>query len=201
MKRDLIDSLIQLAYLEGKITTHGLYEQVGGERDLFVTVDSSRRQQLIERLEEAVRTRTASRQDHTLTIGMFLRKKRKEQAILPRDISSRIGLSPNTYRMLEHDRISPLKISTDSWLRLRQLFHLSTDSLVQLIRRTHQVVWFRPSFSETLARYDARKTARQKPEEMRNAAEELYARAHLKVPPDELRKLESLIATIQDSES
>ncbi len=201
MKRDLIDTLLQLAYLEGKITTHGLYEKVGGERDLLVGESPASRDMLVTRLENALSAKVSAREDQLLTIGMFLRSRRKEQSIFARDISSRLGIPPNTYRMLEHDRISPLKISAESWIKLKTLFQLSTQSLVDLIRRTHQVVWYRPSFGETLARYDTRKTARDKPETMRRAAEELYARANLRIPPEELSRLEALIATIQESET
>jgi hypothetical protein len=84
--------------------------------------------------------------------------------------------------MLERDRISPLKVSLASWKKMRQFFQIPLNVLEDMIRRTHQLVYFRASFRTTLARYDARKNKKMKTATLEKAAEELFARATLPLP-------------------
>lgn len=199
MKRDRVDILLQLAYLEGLITTHGLYEMAVAKRKLHVAASPESTERLQRRLEEVLRARIAG-QPEAMTVGLFLRERRKEQALRPQAISSRLGISPNIYAMLEHDRISPLKISVDVWRKLRELFRLSTEEIIVMIRRTHQLVLFRPSFRTTLARYDSRKNKAMKARTLRQAAEALYASAALDIPQSEKQKLEALFSALRKDE-
>lgn len=194
MKRDPVDLLIQLAFLEGEITTHGLYEKIAAKRSTKATASEASKNKLLQKLESALVARAAK--EVPLTVGALLRKVRKEQALASKEISSRLGIPANIYRMMEHDRISPLKVPVEAWRKLRTLYHVSSASLAELIRRTHQLVWFRPSFQTTLARYDARKNRAMKASIIEKAAEELYAKASLPLPPEEEKKLKDLLKAL-----
>ncbi len=194
MKRDRIDKLLQLAYLEGQVHTRKAYERSILTKRVAAKVSVASKTALLQKLEQSL----ARSHEHAapLTVGAFLKGMRSERLLRSWDIFSRIGLTQNIYRMLEEDRISPLKISVESWKRLRTLFNLSIDDLVEMIRRTHQLVFFRPSFRTTLARYDARKNRNMKAATLERAATELYTRARLAVPDDEQRQLDELIKGI-----
>ena len=96
----------------------------------------------------------------------------------------------------ERDRISPLKISVDAWKRMRTFFNVPAEELQEMIRRTHQLVFFRPAFRTTLARYDAKKNKAMKASTLEKAASELYTKAHLDLPEVEKEKLERLLKSI-----
>jgi len=195
MKKDRIDILLQLAYLEGKMRTHGAYEKGVAKKKPSATVAPVARQALLNRLETALGGETLFA-EIPMTVGGFLKGVRSGQSIRPQEIFSRIGLTQNIYRMLEQDRISPLKIPAESWIRFRRFFNLSTETLTEMIRRTHQLVFFRPSFRTTLARYDTRKRNGTKAATLEQAATELYTRAQLSIPSAEAAKLETLLASI-----
>lgn len=196
MKRDKVDILLQLAFLEGSITTHGLYEMAVAKRGSLIASSLAATSRLQKNLEKALEAKTLAHQSAT-TVGVFLRQWRSAQAVRPQEISLRLGLSPNIYSMLEHDRISPLKISVEVWKKLRSLFRISTDELMEMIRRTHQLVLFRPSFRMTLARYDSRKNRAMKARILRQGVEELYARAALEIPQEEKKKLEAFLSALK----
>jgi hypothetical protein len=98
--------------------------------------------------------------------------------------------------MLEQDRISPLRISVAAWKKFGQLFSISSEVLAEMVRRTHQLVFFRPAFRVTLARYDVRKNKNMKAATLEQATRELYSRAKLALPPEEEKKLNALIDSI-----
>ena len=195
MKRDPIDMLIQLAFLEGEVTTHGLYERTVMTKKASASVSAEARQKLLARLEGSLQDRKKVR-EIPLTVGSFLKKVRIERSLKAQEISLRVGLTPNIYRMLEEDRISPLKVSVGSWKKVRLLFELSMDSLEEMIRRTHRLVFFQPSFRTTLARYKERTGKGKKSQALKGAARELYTRAKLYLPEKEERKLSDLIKAI-----
>ena len=195
MKRDEIDILLQLAFLEGGINTRGAYEKSVLRKKVQSLVPDLKRMMLQERLESVLANGTKAAGVH-LTVGAYLRSVRSEQSLRPAEIFSRVGISQNIYRMLEQDRISPLKVSSLSWDRLRKFFDLSADVLVEMVRRTHQLVYFRPSFRTTLARYDARKKKGLKASSIEQAATELYTKAKLSLPHEEEVKLKELLDSI-----
>lgn len=197
MRHDRTDILLQLAFLEGVITTRGLYESIAARKSPALRASHSARSALQRRLEAALENVAASR-EAPLTVGAFLKKGRLEQALRPQEISSRVGLSSNIYTMLEHDRISPLKIPPEIWKKLRGFFRCTTDELIGMIRRTHQLVWFRPSFRTALARYDIRKNKTLKKSTLEQAAAELYVRGKLSIPSEEQRKLDVLFQALRD---
>lgn len=191
MKHDRIDRLLQLAYLEGEIGTRKAYEKAVQARVITARASDASRESLVGMLERALEHR--AQQEVPLTIGAFLKGLRSSKSLKAQEIFVRIGVTRNIYRMLEEDRISPLRISVESWNRLRILFNLSIDEVAEMIRRTHQLVFFRPSFRTTLARYDKRKNRAVKASSLERAATELYTRATLPLPADEAAKLDQLI--------
>lgn len=194
MKHDRIDKLLQLAYLEGELQTRKAYERAVSARASDAKASEASRDALVRRLEHLLGSQ--AEQDVPLTVGAFLKGLRSSTSLKPQEIFGRIGVTQNIYRMLEEDRVSPLKISVESWKRLRTLFNLSIDELVEMIRRTHQLVFFRPAFRTTLARYDKRKNKAMKASSLEKAATELYTRAKLQLPDDETAKLDKLIKAI-----
>ena len=195
MRRDRVDILLQLTFLEGRINTHGAYEK-SVARKLPQPLASSDSRSLLERSLEAALAAKSFQEEATTTVGSFLRSLRSAQSLRAQQIFPRIGLSRNIYRMLEQDRISPLKIPLEAWRRLCQLAKLPPQVLGEMIRRTHQLVWFRPSFRTTLARYDARKQKGMKASTLEKAATELYTKAQLSLPADEKAKLDALLKSI-----
>ena len=195
MKRDTIDRLIQLAYLEGTISTRKAYENAVARRQVGVTLAPGQSDALQRKLELALENKSGAA-DLPLTIGSLLKKIRTEQSLRPQDIFSRIGLTSNIYQLLERDRISPLKISVDVWKRIRTLLDVPVEQLSELVRRTHQLVFFRPSFRTTLARYDAKKNKAMKASSLEKATAELYAKAHLDLPEGEKERLDTLLKSI-----
>jgi DNA-binding XRE family transcriptional regulator len=209
MERDNVDCLLQLAFLEGTITTRGLYEKALARKMPEVQAPQASRHRLRERLEAGLAATTflqigtipgvAVQNDNlgvTLTVGSFLRQTRSEVILRPQEVASRLGISRNVYRMLEQDRISPLKISAGAWKRFCSLFNVPVEDVIGMIRRTHRLVFYRPSFRMTLARYDARKNRGMKAATLEKAATELYTKARLALPPEEEAKLNSLLNSI-----
>lgn len=195
MKRDRVDLLIQLAFVEGEITTHGLYEKVVARRKVTEHSSAPAKARLLQRLEAALLQR--EEKAPPFTVGGVLRRVRRRHALRSLDISSRLGIRPNMYRMLERDRLSPLKISAESWKRLLDLCQIPFDELEKLIRRAHQLVYFRASFRTTLARYDGRRSRGKRALILEHAAEELYAKAELSLPAKEQEKLTLLLEAIK----
>jgi transcriptional regulator with XRE-family HTH domain len=196
MKHDRIDKLLQLAYLEGKIDTHKAYERAVQARAITARASDASRYSLVGSLEQALEHR--AQQEVPLTIGAFLKGARASRSLKAQEVFARIGITHNIYRMLEEDRISPLRISVESWKRLRTLFHLSMDESIEMIRRTHQLVFFRSAFRTTLARYDKRTNGAIKAASLEKAATELYTRAKLPLPADEIAKLDQLIRRLRN---
>lgn len=194
MKHDRVDKLVQLAYLEGEVRTHKAYENAVGARKVSARTSEPTKAELVQRLERALEA--GVQKQVPLTVGAFLRDVRDRQSLRTQEIFPRLGLTLNIYRMLEQDRISPLKVSAASWKRLCTLLNLSIDDLVEMIRRTHQLVFFRPAFRTTLARYDKRRKRSAKAVTLEKAAVELYTRARLELPQAEQSKLDGLIKAI-----
>ncbi len=199
MKRDTIDRLLQLAYLERSVTTHGAYERSVLKKKPLHKPSANAGKRLEKRLMHALDGQVVETAA-PVTIGNFLKDVRTRQELRPQELFSRIGISQNIYRMLEHDRISPLKIPVESWKKFGRLFDLPIEKLTEMIRRTHQLVFFRPSLRTTLARYDARKNNAMKKQALTLATEELYLRATLELPVDEQQKLHCLLKAIAGGE-
>ncbi|HWP82320.1 MAG TPA: hypothetical protein VNN76_06670 [Bacteroidota bacterium] len=192
MKKDLVDLLLQLAYLEGSISTRGLYEKIVGKRVIQHVASVDVKRKTLARLQQALNQRVDNA-EVPLTIGMFLQQIRTKHAVAASELVSRLGISANHYKMLENDRLSPVKLPSTVWKRFARLFNLPLQELSEMIRRTHILVFFRPSFHLTLARYDARKNRSMKKAALQRATEQLYTRANLSLPTKEEEKLQALI--------
>lgn len=195
MKRDAIDRLLQLAYLEGAVRTRNAYERAALKRKPSVAVSEEKRLALQRKLEQAMGNQAVT-EVRALTIGALLRRIRAEQSLRPPEVFSRLGLSSNHYQLLERDRISPPKISVDVWRRMRTLLNIPVEEFSEMVRRTHQLVFFRPAFRTTLARYDGKKNKAMKASTLEKATAELYAKAKLELPVDEKAKIEKLLKSI-----
>jgi hypothetical protein len=194
MKNEQVDNLIKLAWLEGWISTHGAYEKAVAKREARARVAPQAKAMLVSRLESAL-GETSPRVP--LTVGGLLSDLRTTRMVRPQEIFARIGISRNLYKLMEHDAISPLKISANVWKRLMKLLSVPADEMTEMIRRTHQLVFFRPSFKSVLARYSSRKKKAIKTSELEKAYSELYAKAELSIPADEKNKLDTLLESIK----
>ncbi len=193
MNPDALDILLRLAFLEGVVVTHGAYEHAVMQRPAGILKAGGFRRDLEERLIAALESATPAA---PVTVGSYLRDVRSARGLQAEEISRRIGLTGNIYRLLERDRISPLRIPVDAWRKFRRLFNLPAGLLEEMVRRTHQLVFFSPSFRATLARYDGRGKKTGKAAAMEQGARELFSKAGLSLPPEEKKKVDDLVKRI-----
>ncbi len=194
MNHDRVDKILQLGWLEGWINTRGAYERAVVKRK--VRPEPSR-QALVRRLELML---TEARPASPLTVGVLLRGVRAEHVLRSPQMFSRLGVSKNIYRMMEQDTISPLKISAGVWKKLMKLLNYPADELAGILRRTEQLVLYRPSFKGVLARYSSGKRGGLKRSSLEKANAELYAKATLPLPEDQEEKLKNLIGLLKAGE-
>lgn len=194
MRNDLVDTMLQVAWLEGWINTHGAYEKAMANRKAPANVSASARASLIERLESALQT---TRPFSPLTIGSMLRGLRAERGLRSQEIFSRLGVTQNIYQLMERDAISPLKISVAVWKKIMKLLNYPVDEMIEILRRTEQLVFYRPSFKGVLARYSAEKEGGMKRSTLEKANSELYSKASLPLPEDREAKLQILITKLK----
>jgi hypothetical protein len=188
-----VDMVLRLAFLEGVVHTRGAWERAVAGRTAIPAVAPARAPLLEQRLTDAL---AGAIRSELLTVGTFLRHAEAEIGSTGEEMASRVGLRRNIYRLLEHDRISPLRIPPEVWRRIRAFWNIPGDVLEGMIRRTHQLVFFRPSYRATLARYRHSGGTARRSSAMQKAATELYARARLELPPDEEHRLRELIRAI-----
>ncbi len=191
--KDPVDRLLQLAFLEGVISTRGAYEKQVARKQVTAKRSPALKESVARRLE-----RELGSVQPVATVGSFLQKVLESPAVQPRDVSSRLGITANVFAMLTRNRISPLKVSAESWRRFVKLFQIPVDDLIEMIRRTQQLIHYRSSFQMTLARYDTRKNKELKATTLAKATEELYSRADLPLPDAQLRKIEELRTELLD---
>lgn len=197
MNNERVDRLLQLAWLEGWINTHGAYERAMTNRKPHVYVSPTSRNALIEQLKSVL---AETKPAVPLTVGALLREMRATQSLRSQEIFSRLGVTQNIYRMMEQDAISPLKISANVWKKLMKLLNLPIDEFANTIRQTHQLVFFRPSIKGVLARYKTGKRKSLKSSTLEKAYAEMYVKAKLTIPRQDEKKLDDLIATLKDAD-
>jgi hypothetical protein len=185
-----VDRLLRLAFLEGHVNTRGAWETAVSGRTVSEKVSPDHAARLEEKLVAAL---AASVSGDLLTVGTYLRSVHRGAGIGLQKLPSRLGVTGNVYRMLEHDRISPLRIPPEVWRRFQTLWNIPFDVLEGMLRRSHQLVYFRPSYRATLARYRHGERAARRTVAMQQAVMELYARARLELPPEEERKMKALL--------
>lgn len=195
MRNDPVDTMFQVAWLEGWINTHGAYEKAVAKRKVPANVSASTRGSLITRLESALQ---ATRPLLPLTIGPLLRGVRAEQGLRSQEIFFRLGVTQNIYQLMEQDAISPLKIPVAVWKKIMKLLNYPVDEMMEILRRTEQLVFYRPSFKGVLARYSDGKKRGMKRSTLEKANSELYSKASLPLPEDREAKLQLLITKLKD---
>lgn len=193
---DSVDRLLQLAFLEGSVTTHGLYEKVVLRRPEAVRGGDSVRGATLRRLIEILPQPSAPK-----TIGEFLRDERKRRSVPLSLIQRRLGMPDLAYKMLENDSISPLKVPRNTWRRVKDLWKVPWREMEAMIRASHYLTVFRPSYKGTLLRY-RRKTNSTYPMDARfSAARELYLRAKLPLPAREQLSIEKYLSELKRPEN
>lgn len=195
MNVDAVDRLIQIGFAEGVIATHGLYEHVVCRRTAKTRIAQGTMTVLIRRLEDALAL-SHDFAEMPLTVGAFLRDVRVHGGLNDLEVSTRLDVSKATYRMMESDKISPLKIHPRTWRKLMSLAGLSPHKLEGLIRTTCTVRWLGPSMIATMARYSPWKQGHLKMAVMKSAAKELLLRSGAVLPPDEEQKVGALMKKI-----
>lgn len=193
-----VGGILKLAFLEGAITTHGLYEKTVLRRAEGEMPENRSRPATIRRL---LREFDDGRSLSTQTVGEFLQEMRTRYGLTPLAVRRRLGVPLLTYRMLENDSVSPLKINLETWKRMRDLWKIPWEQLDDMIRSSHYLTVFRPSYKGTLLRYRKKTSFTYPPDARVSAARELYLRARLPLPLRESESLERLMNELKSSHS
>ncbi len=200
MTHDLLDVVLRLAFAEGAIELHGAYERAVEHRGRAEASSREARARLL-RLLEAELSACQGCATIPMTVGVYLQRASEDGTYSAVEIARRLHLARNVYRMMERDRISPLEVPEDAWRRFRDLFRLSTESLEEMLLRTHGLVFFQHSFRSTLARYPSGSSGKGRAEVLHQAAVELYTRADLPLPPAEKARLGKLFILLRTGPS
>lgn len=194
MREDPVDRLIRLAWLEGHIRTHGAYARAVARRTPLLTAGRERTRALEEKLAAALPC-AAQPEAAAESVGEFLRALRPG-GLPPAEIRERLGLTAAAYRRLERDETSPMALPAAVWRSFRTLFALPADTFERLLHGTHRLVVFRPAFRSALARHRPGSAGASRREDLEGALRELYLRAPLELPEDEVRRMEALLRDI-----
>lgn len=189
MRRRALDILLQIGFLEGAVQTRGAYERAVHGRSPSVTPDPSGEELLARRLEAALAESVPS-------LGAFLRDERRARNIRSDALIRRLGVTRAVYRMLEADRISPLRIPAATWRRFLDLWRVPADRFAAMIRRSHQLVLFGPACRAALARYGRTERRRDRTDTVERAMKELYAHPRLRLPEQEERRVEEFLRSV-----
>lgn len=193
-KDQSMNRLLQLAFLEGAITTRGLYEK---------TVLRRGAEQVIENRSQVTTMRKLFREFdtagdlHARTAGEFLRERRLQQGLTALAVHRRLNLPLLTYKMLENDSISPFNVPLQSWIKIREMWKVPWEQLDDMIRASHYLMVFRPSYKGTLLRYRKKTSYTYPPDARVSAARELYIRACLPLPPHEKQSIERFMGQLR----
>lgn len=196
-KRYPVNRLIRLAFLEGAISTRGLYEKIvltREEADMKENPPQATFRKLFREFDDAglPTGRTA---------GEFLRQIRLQQGLTAFAAHRLLDIPLLTYRMLENDSVSPMNVPLSAWKRVKAMGKISWVQLEELIRASHYLMVFRPSYKGTLLRY-RKKTSHPHPPDARvSAARELYLRARLPLPPFETQSIERYLRELRAGNS
>ena len=196
---DSLDRLLQLAFLEGAIATRGLYERIALQRMEEWGLDHSVRAATLRKLFHEVEI--VSQSVPPKTVGEFLREERIRHQVSLSFVQRRLAVPGLAYKMIENDSISPLKVSLKTWKRIRGLWKVPWKELEVMIKATHYLTVFRPSYKGTLLRYRKKTGSAYPPDTRLSAARELYLRAGLPLPARDLQFIENLLSDLNQSGS
>jgi hypothetical protein len=189
MKRDLVDLILQLTYLEGRITTKGLIEKVMMKRAPVDRMSIQKTEQLHDRLIALLDERkTFEATKGALTLGEYLTheiasRARKPEAIVLASIAKKSGIAVSQLTRLCRDTLSPLEIPAKAMNVLLRHYALPLQAAVRLIQNSIRCANLSPSLASTLARYDARYN-RHKSKAMQKAVRELFVKADIHISPN-----------------
>ncbi len=190
-----MERLLQLAFFESSIKTHGLYEKTVLRRMEEGGPDDRLQARTVRKLLREIET--APRSMPPKTIGEFLREMRAQHQISPIAVRSRLNMPVLAYKMLENDSISPLKVPKKTWKHIRDLWKVPWEEMENMIRASHYLTVFRPSYRGTLLRYTRKTGSTYPPDAPLSASRELYLRAHLPLPAREKLSLENLLSELR----
>ncbi|MEX2117180.1 MAG: hypothetical protein WEB37_09845 [Bacteroidota bacterium] len=191
-----VNRLLQLAFLEGAIITHGLYEKIVLRRADADHVDNRLRTITMKKLLREIAS--AAEPLPPKTVGEFLSEMRIRRQVSLFAVRRRLDVPMLTYRMIENDTISPLKVPMNTWKRIKDMGKIPWEELEIMIRASHYLAVFRPSYRGTLLRYRRKTSSTYPPDPRLSAARELYLRARLPLPARERQSIDDLICELKD---
>ena len=203
MKRDLIDLIIQLAYLDGRITTKGLIEKVMMKRTPVERVSTQKVEQLHDRLVAVMDERkTAEATKGALTLGEYLTheiitRAGKPESVVLTSIARKVGIAVSQMTRLCRDTLSPLEIQANAMNTLLRYLALPSQAAVVLIKNSIRCASLSPSLASTLARYDA-KYGRHKSKVMQKAIRELFVKADIHISPAQEQRINEYVKHATD---
>ena len=190
MKRDRIDIVLRLAYLEGKISTRGLIEKTVLRRVPVVKMSDEATMRLCSRLEIALAERRAEdAMKGALTLGEYISNEVKnvsagKRGVLFASLSKITGCTAAQLAGLCREEVSPAAIPANAMNALLRHFAIPKAAAMTLLRNSIRCVAMGPSLASALARYDGRKGGR-KSQTMRKAVRELFVKAEISLTPKE----------------
>lgn len=203
MKRDPIDLILQLAYLDGRITTKGLIEKTVMKGTPAAKMSAPKTEVLRQRLELFMDERkTQEATKGALTLGEYITQEisdraRKPEAVLLPSIAKRAGIAVSHLTRLCRDTLSPLEIPADAMNVLLHYFELPSHAASRLIINSIRCSSLSPSLASTLARYDA-KHNRYKSKSMQKAVRELFVKAEIHISPDQQERINDYVKRATD---
>lgn len=193
-----VNRLIRLAFLEGAISTRGLYERTILKRE---EADIKENPPQVMTLRKLFREFDDAGLPTGRTAGEFLRQMRLRQGLTAVAAHRLLDIPLLTYRMLENDSVSPTNVPLSAWKKIKAMGKIPWAQLEELIRASHYLMVFRPSYKGTLLRY-RKKTSHPYPPDARvSAARELYLRARLPLPPFETQSIDRYLTELREGNS
>ncbi len=203
MKRDSIDLILQLAYLDGRITTRGLIEKVVMKRAPVERISAQKLEQLHNRLVAILDERKAAQATKgALTLGEYITREvithaRKKESVVLASMAKKAGIAVSQLTRLCRDTLSPLEIPANAMNLLLHYLSLPSQAAVVLIKNSIRCANLNPSLASTLARYDAKQN-RHKSKEMQKAVRELFVKADIHISPDRQEQINEYIKRATD---
>jgi hypothetical protein len=203
MKPDAIDRILQLTYLDGRITTKGLIEKVMMKQAPVEKMSDQKTERLYNRLVAVLDERKVMNAvKGALTLGEFLTceitaQARKPGSLVLSSIAKKVGIAASQLTRLCRDSLSPLEIQPDSMNALLRYYKLPAQAAVLLLRNSIRCANLQPSLVSTLARYDA-KNKKQKSKTMQKAVRELFVKADIQISQDQEKRINEYVTHATD---
>ena len=203
MKPDAIDRILQLTYLDGRITTRGLVEKVAMKHSPIERMSRIKTRQLHDRLVAVLDERKSmSAMKGALTLGEYLSveitaRAKKSESVIVTSMAKKAGMTASQLTQLCRDTLSPLDIPAEAVNALMRFFKLPARAAGILIRNSIRCAYFHPSLTSALARYDA-KYSQHKSIVMQKAIRELFVKADIHSSPDQEKRINDYVTLATD---